>query len=478
MTIVNVSRPSMYGTEAVTVYAARLPFGSLFHLLSHVDAVHGAYYFLMHFVLLAGHGTFLLRLPSVLAMTAAAGLTARLARRLTGSDLAALFAGLTLVIAPLATEYGQAGRSYAIDTAMAVLTWSLFVTAIDSPADPRAAWRYYTLVVALTAYLHEMTLLVLAANLVTLVWMRSTRDVWMAWVRAVRWALVLSIPLLVTSVVQSRQVSWIKPATWNDLNSAYRDFLGPGTAAIALNVALIVMCCWVAARRDASLPGVTATRLCLPIFVVAPLLLIVESMIAMPLYGGIRYVVWVSPAMAVLIGAGLDHAVRLLVPSGARSFAAILGVGVLAASLASQWKLEERVHSSAGAPQDMLAAATYLHQHERPGDGVIFAPRSFYALRLGYRNDLQPLRDLVIGQSGRYGGRLYGTEMSAPAISDAVEDSTRIWLVGVSSPRGSTRPELAALSRNFHLVSQHHVTGMTLSLFQTSSLRPDVETEG
>jgi mannosyltransferase len=322
-----------------------------------------------------------------------------------------------------------------------------------------------------------MTLLVIAANLITLVWVRSSRETWTSWIRAARWALILSIPLLVTIFVQSRQVSWIKPATFNDLKAAYRDFLGPGFAAVALNAALIAACCIVTARRDSARGAITATRLCIPIFVAAPLLLIAESMIGMPLYGGIRYVVWVLPSMAIMIGVGLDHIVRFVVPTRARAVSASLGLCLLAGSLTSQWTLEERAHSSAGAPQDLLAAATYLHQHALPGDGVIFAPRSFYALRLGYPSDLRTLRDLVIGQSGRYGGRLYGTEMSAPAISDAVEDSTRIWLIGVSSPRGSTRPELLALARGFRIVSHHHVTGMTISLFQTTTPQPDIETE-
>ena len=466
MTVWNVGRPSMYGTEAVTKWAASLPLPSLFHVLMHVDAVHGAYYFVMHFVLLAGGGTFMLRLPSVIGMSVAAGLTAQLTRRLTGSNTAALFAGLALAIAPLTTEYGQAGRSYAIDTAASVITWSLFLTAVQHRTAPPHAWRNYTIAVALTAYLHEMTLLVIAAQLVTLVWARAPRSTWLRWTRAVFWAVVLSIPLLVASFVQSRQVNWIRPANLATIRAAYRNFFGPGTHAIWLNGVLVGVCVLVALATEARRSGVTLVGLALPILVVSPMLLILESMVSTPLYGGIRYVIWALPAVAMLIGTGLDQVVRALFPLRIRMVGVLVGVGVLVASLSSQWSLQKLVHSTAGSPQDLLAAATYLHEHELAGDGVVFSPRSYYAVRLGYPDDVRVLRDLVLGHSPRAAGRLYGTETSNAAIYKAVYGSRRVWLVGTNTPAVGRRPELIALARGFHLVSQHHVTGIEISLYE------------
>ena len=97
---------------------------------------------------------------------------------------------------------------------------------------------------------------------------------------------------------------------------------------------------------------------------------------------------------------------------------------------------------------------------------MIFAPRSFYALKLGYTQDLTALRDLVIGQSGRYGGRLYGTELGRTGITEAVDSVTRIWYVGTSTPYHSSRPELAALVKGFHKVSSHNVQGCPISLWE------------
>jgi len=76
---------SMGNDEVATRWAALLPLHQLFHLLSHLDAVHGLYYLVMHPWVAAGSSPALLRVPSVLAMMVAGALTVILARQLTGS---------------------------------------------------------------------------------------------------------------------------------------------------------------------------------------------------------------------------------------------------------------------------------------------------------------------------------------------------------------------------------------------------------
>ena len=469
ITVWNVGRKSMYGTEAVTTWAAHLPLPRLAHVLAHVDAVHGTYYVVMHVVFLLGSGTFWMRLPSVLAMTAAAGLTALLARRLTGSSTAALFAGLALAISPLTTQYGQSGRSYAIDTAAAVLTWSLFLTAVQDETASRRAWWRYTIALAITAYLHEMTLLVIGANLVTLVWARVPRASWLGWLRATAWGVFLSIPIIGVSYIQDRQVSWIPPATFTTVRVLYQNFLGPSTLALTISIGLIVICLVAAVRAERLSPGVTLTRLALPILVVSPMLLIGESMMTKPLYGGIRYVVWALPAMALLVGTGLDVVVRAVFRGRTMAIGVVVGLALLGASLSSNWTLQKLLHTPAGAPQDLLAAASYLHEHAQRGDGVIFMPRSLYAVELGYPHDVTALRDLVLKHSPRASGTLYGSELNGMAITRAVDASSRIWYVGTSPPDTSRAPATVALVHHFHRVSIHSVKGCTISLWQRVS---------
>ena len=85
-----LARDSAMGNDEVaTRYAALLPLHLLARLLRHVDAVHGLYYLLMHGWMAVGTSPAVMRIPSVIAMTAAAALVAIIGRRLTGSGWAA-----------------------------------------------------------------------------------------------------------------------------------------------------------------------------------------------------------------------------------------------------------------------------------------------------------------------------------------------------------------------------------------------------
>ena len=105
---------SMGNDEVATRWAALLPLHQLAHLVNNVDAVHGLYYLLMHGWMTVGTSPAALRIPSVLSMIVAAGLIAILARQLTGSGWAALFAGLIMALTPTITYYAQTARSYAL----------------------------------------------------------------------------------------------------------------------------------------------------------------------------------------------------------------------------------------------------------------------------------------------------------------------------------------------------------------------------
>jgi mannosyltransferase len=93
------ARP-FWGDEADTISAVRRSVPQLIHLLGHVDAVHGLYYLLLWPVVqLAGPGEFPARLPSALAVAAAAAGITAIARRLV-SRQAGLYASLIFAVLP------------------------------------------------------------------------------------------------------------------------------------------------------------------------------------------------------------------------------------------------------------------------------------------------------------------------------------------------------------------------------------------
>lgn len=94
-----LDRGGMWRDEAATYQVARRSVPQIWHMLHHVDAVHGLYYLLMHFVLGPAPGEVALRLPSVVGAAATAGLVAHLGVRLCGPRVG-LWAGLLYAVTP------------------------------------------------------------------------------------------------------------------------------------------------------------------------------------------------------------------------------------------------------------------------------------------------------------------------------------------------------------------------------------------
>ena len=155
-----IGGPSLWRDEAYTKDAIARPFTQIFALLGHQDAVHGAYYLLMHVVAaVLGTSATALRFPSLCAMVIATGFVAATGRRAAalarppeaGRDhhgrggrgldvpaLTGLLSGLLFATAPYMTYYAQMARSYAIETMFAVIASYLLLRAW-----PDGRWRWW-----------------------------------------------------------------------------------------------------------------------------------------------------------------------------------------------------------------------------------------------------------------------------------------------------------------------------------------------
>jgi hypothetical protein len=112
MMLWGLTAPAYWGDEADTVSAVSRSLPQLLRMLRHVDAVHGLYYLALWPVTrVLGTGEFATRLPSALAMAAAALGIAAIARRL-ASPRAALWAGLLFAALPMISVQGHDARPY------------------------------------------------------------------------------------------------------------------------------------------------------------------------------------------------------------------------------------------------------------------------------------------------------------------------------------------------------------------------------
>ncbi|MEU4568069.1 glycosyltransferase family 39 protein [Micromonospora sp. NPDC023956] len=470
--------------ELATWSAATRPLPDLARLAATVDATVAPYYLFAHgWVALFGDSVTALRIPSALAITGAAGLTAVLGERLFGTRAGRL-GGLLFAVLPSTSRYAQEARPYALATLLAVAATVLLVAALRRPG--RGRWAAYAGVVTALGLAHLVALALLVAH-APAVPGRAFRH----WLLALVPAVAVAVPLaLLARRQQSRQLGWVDPARLGDLAG----LPGSLTASAAVGGLLVGLALLGTARQaeqgraDTARATDTAQRTGH-----AP----VESDTARPVVGGgptgapvdrrwgwVMLVAVAAPA-ALLFVAGLVTPVwvpRYLVfttpflclPAGAllasvRPVPALAVVG-LTAALGAPAQLDlRRTHDWPRSAQvDYRAAARVVAAGQRPGDGVVYGSRDgflFLDLGLAYHLGDERPRDVLAVLDPVRAGDLRAVECPRPARCLAGVD--RVWLV-VAGHRADPTAALPTAKREaldrFSPTDRWTVPGVTVVL--------------
>ncbi len=490
-----LARDSAMGNDEVaTRYAAMLSLGQLWRLLSHVDAVHGFYYLLIHAWIAVGSSPEVLRLPSVAAMIAAVAMTAILGRRLTGSGLVALFAGLIVAFMPAISYYAQTARSYALVYACVVGSTLALLRALEAQASPSPnrgqiarAWLLYGGLTVVGGYLNEMALLVLAAHAVTIVHARYGRAILLRWVVTAASSAVLVAPLAILSSGQGAAVAWIAPPNRASLRLLLHDYLGATLAANLLLFAFVAVALLAPAParpapaeaadsaevgdpagaagaagaepadvRSAPAPRapwwhpgpITLQSVAAPLLVVPAFLLIAESFVARPFFVD-RYVLYGEAGAALLAAAGLVRIGQWLREArwsrlARRSQVARLSqlarrglpvwlpgaIGCLCVLLV-QVHPQLNVRTPGSRLYDFGGPARYVAANARSGDGVLFFDAFYRKDRLGYPEDFTKTTDFAMAVSPQQAGTFQGTDKPLDLVRPLMLQRQRIWVIGL-----------------------------------------------
>ncbi|MGH4032840.1 glycosyltransferase family 39 protein [Actinomycetota bacterium Odt1-20B] len=469
-----LDRGTIWRDEGATFQVARRSLPEIWWLLHHVDAVHGLYYLLMHPVLALHPGEVMLRLPSVAAAAAAAGLVAVLGARLVRPRVG-LWAGLLYAITPVAGHYAQEGRSYAAVAAGAVGATLLLLRAVARTGTGGRAWWAYGAAVTGTALLHELAALLLLAHAATLLLSRVPRAVWRAWGAAAGGCALALLPLLLVSRGQAGQVAWLRAPDGQEADRLLHSFLGyPEPLFVAQ---LLLALCAVAAPLPR--PGrLSAATVALPLLLVPPAVLFAVSQRA-PLYHE-RYVLFALAGAPLLVAAGADRvagaAGAVLRRSGAvvRPGAAVVA-GVVGVVGAFWWQLPVlRQDRAAGHGSERHAAISAVAARElRAGDRVLYLPSIARRVSLVYPKAFRGTRDLALRESAVASGTLYGEEFAPTALARRLAAVDRVWVLTdppalrAQPPReaAAERVKVAVLERRFRVRATYRQPGAELRLY-------------
>ncbi|MFG1950230.1 glycosyltransferase family 39 protein [Micromonospora sp. NPDC048830] len=465
VTLTGVNGAQPWRDELATWSAATRSPAGLARMAGTIDAGTVPYYLLMHgWLALTGDSATALRLPSVLAMAGAAGLTAVLGERLLGQR-AGLAGGLLFAAVPGTSRYAQEARPYAFVALFAVLATLLLVRALDRPGW--RAWAAYAAAVTALGLAHLVALGLLAAHAVAVLARRvrgaapragaahsraratpsraaddpasrpaddpAADDPARAahsragpagrrgrplrgWLTALAPAAAVLAPLALLSAGQrGRQLDWVDPARLADL-AALPGALARAGAVGGLLLGLAVLGA-VRAGRRALLPAAG---------VALPTLLLFVAGLAAPVWVP-RYLFFTVPFACLLAGAALAT-VTLPATSAVVLLAALLG-------LPDQAALRRSHEWPPGALVDYRGAARVVEEGRRPGDAVVFSPRDGWLfLDLGTRyhlGDRQP-RDALAVRGPDARGDYWADECARPA--ECLADVPRIWLVVAGHP--------------------------------------------
>ena len=179
----------LWADELATWGAVRVGWTDLFRLSRHVDVVVTPYYVVEKaWTSLAGTSTVALRLPSMLAMVAAAALVAVLAATLR-DRWTGLLAGSVFAVIPATSRFAQEARPYAFVVLLAVLATLLLIRLRQGGGTAVALG--YALCVALIGLLHLIGLLLLPAHAVVA---RRRLATWAVWAGTGLLPLSCSVP--------------------------------------------------------------------------------------------------------------------------------------------------------------------------------------------------------------------------------------------------------------------------------------------
>ena len=427
--------PGIWQDEASTISgASRGPLG-LMALSTTVDAVHALYYFGMSiWGSIFGFTPFAVRFPSALAVTAAVAVTYFVGRRVSGKRLGAISA-VILALLPRMTWAATEARSYGFTALAGVLLFWLFLKVNEVEGSKVANkiklrwWWFFAGVSTLASYIFVYALLLLLAGGLTLVIRRVSENHLKTYVKFSLISFAMSSIVLVFSFFQRDQISWIEPTTFHNLDNQLIDapfghgLQTDGVVGVLLAIAVVVLLIRQSARLKFldSFRGIEFQHL-LVVIVVPTVLLVAVSLAGESLYNP-RYVTFLMPILALLMG----WVFTLALPWPAL-------VAVAAVLLATSLPVHDAQRGAYAKLTDWGTLAAAMKTELRPGDGMLYAgatlrPPWMRRISIAYLNEFKETRDLT--QIAPYYAHF--TLMPDPAKANVIKSrllkESRVWLV-------------------------------------------------
>jgi mannosyltransferase len=425
--IVGVGRPSFWADEAATISASTRSLPDLARLVTSVDAVHAAYYVLMHaWFQIVPPTEVWSRVPSCLACGGAAAGVVVLAKMLADRPTA-LAAGAFFAVLPRTTWAAIEARSFALSALAAVWLTVVLVAAVRR--NSARLWILYALLLFVSSVLYIFVVFMVLVHAVAVIALRGGRAAQL-WFAATSVAAVACLVPFVWFALN--QVGWIAQLglpTPIALGYQYFDHSWPAAfVAVVLIAAALVVSLW----RSPALPSVTVT-IAAAWMLLPTAVLVAYSALRTPIYLD-KYVTFTAPAMALLLGVCVRRLARNLLQG-------TVIVVVFAAAALPNYIAQRGPYSKLG--MDYSEVANLVKAHATPGDclllddTVTWQPGPIRAQVESRPDAFEKLVDVGRGDSGADEGTMWSVNLPPDAVLDRLSQCPAIWTL---SQRDSTLP--------------------------------------
>ncbi|MET4704120.1 glycosyltransferase family 39 protein [Frigoribacterium sp. UYMn621] len=470
--------PSLWGDEAASVLSAERSLPSLFRMLGSVDAVHGTYYFFLHFWVQAfGASPFSVRFPSAIAVGIAVAGVVVIGSRLGGIRVA-VFAGIIALMLPRITYMGEEARGYAMSTAAVVWLTILLLHIVGRDRPEKRLWVVYAVGLAACGYLFLFSLLIIVAHAVVVLSQRRPA-ILRAWARATLGGILLAGPVIGFGIAESGQIAFLANRDSTNIRTlVVTQWFGNNLlATLAWILIAAAIAVWaVASRRnrdwfDGADPDPTSgarTPALVPLaatWLLGPPAILLAANSVHAVYSS-RYLSFAVPGAALLIGWLL-----------ARLRPRILGIVLLAVvvSASSISYLSERTPFAKN-NSDWAQIAQTIKAHAQPGQGILFdeGSRPSRATRLAMRTYPAPftgLTDIALKtpwyDTSNWHDAVVPTTTVASRLDSVYRSTKTVWLVEYRLPgkEAATYGRSMLAAQGFVVVAEYpQHTSVTLEL--------------
>lgn len=393
----SLGKKSFWTDEGASFVIAHQNWTGFWHTIFRHEANASLYYLLLHFWLHLGNSEFVIRLLSVLAGVATLPIVYLLGEKIYDRRVGVLAVAL-LAVHPAHVAYSQEARGYSFVVLFAVLSVYFFIQAMERTTTDW--WFWYSITTVLAVYCHSFAILLIAAQLASLVFMPAREIPWRGLFISLAAMVVFTGPLLLLIGSQNQgQWAWLSKFAFREFSHLMTFLTGNGVRLfLYLMFWIAALAAWTRALRNRRSVETWREGL-LIVWLVVPVLMVTIASLVRPVLAS-RFLLFCVPAVLLAAARGF-FAIPYRKPAAA---VLVLLIALSVASLRSYYCTPK---------EDWRGAAKVVLSAARPGEPIVLwdSPAfAYYRARLG-------------------GGANLGFLSPEDWVTASGHSSSRVWMV-------------------------------------------------